>query len=225
MRVIEIATTVVLLVMSMAGSLHAAERDVPRVSFSRQVLPILAENCYACHGFDEASREADLRLDNSEGATAQRDGVAAIVRGQPDQSELIARIRSRDPDVVMPPHDSGKKLNEDQKQLLNDWIQQGATFEKHWSFERPQKPSLPEVVKSEHPIDRFLDRKLVQAGVELAPRAAPETLIRRVSLDLTGLPPTLSEIGSFVKASQQDEEAAWVELVERLLESPHYGER
>ena len=208
-----------------SSELGAAEGGAPQISFSRQVLPVLAENCFACHGFDEASRQADLRLDTREGATAKRDGVAAIIEGKPEQSELIARIRSQDPDVVMPPHDSGKKLTEAQRQILNEWIRQGAGFERHWSFEPPRKPELPEAAGSEHPIDRFLDRKLAQAGVDAAPRAAFETLIRRVSLDLTGLPPTLAEIDSFVQASERDEEAAWSELVDRLLASPHYGER
>lgn len=193
------------------------------VRFNRDVRPILAENCFACHGFDEAAREADLRLDTFDGATISEAGV--IVPGKPEQSELVTRILSGDPDQVMPPPDSGKQLSFSQKQVLRSWIQQGAAYETHWSFVPPKRSRPPEVPGADHPIDRFIQARLAEEGLQPSPRAANAKLMRRVSLDLTGLPPVPTAIDTFVAAAAKDQQAAYRDLVETLLASPHYGER
>lgn len=210
-----------------ATSALLADDQTPEASiqFDRDVRPILAERCFACHGFDEAAREADLRLDTFVGATDERNGVAAVVPGDPDASELVSRITSTDVAVVMPPPESGEPLKSTEKDILRRWIEQGAKYTTHWAFVPPQRPALPEVSGVTHPIDRFIQKRLAERGLQSSAVAQPETLIRRVSLDLIGLPPTLEEIDSFLEAIEQDAEAAYEDLVERLLASPHYGER
>lgn len=197
--------------------------DEPR--FNRDILPILAENCFACHGFDEAAREADLRLDTEAGAIGEKGETGVVIPGQPQESDLIARIVSADADTLMPPPDSGKRLTPDQIATLRRWVANGAKYEGHWSFVLPRKGEPPVVPDADHPIDRFVQRRLVDANQEPAELADPATLIRRVSLDLTGLPPTLAELDAFESAWRKSPELAWAELVERLLRSPHYGER
>lgn len=198
-----------------------AELPTDKIDFNRDIRPLLSDNCFACHGFDEAAREADLRLDTFDGATAN----SAIVPGEPDQSEFVARIFSDDPDSVMPPTDIGKSLSREQKQMLLSWIQQGAVYQTHWSFTPPERFSPPTVAGTEHPIDRFIQTRLAQEGLGPSELATSETLIRRVSLDLTGLPPTLQQVDEFAESAANDPQAAYGELVERLLASPHYGER
>lgn len=208
---------------------YAAAPSGEPVSFNRDVRPILSENCFACHGFDPKHREAGLRLDTFEGATADREGSRGIVPGNPAKSAIWERILSSDPDVVMPPPKSHKKpLTATQRATLKRWIEEGANYEAHWSFLAPKRESLladgaplsPNAV-----IDHYVERRAKQSGLTLSPPAAAETLIRRVSLDLIGLPPTIEEVDAFVVASAQDAEAAYRELVDRLLQSPHYGER
>ncbi len=203
-------------------TVHAAEPRAPgRVVFNRDVRPILAENCLSCHGPDASHRKADLRLDLREEAIAMK----AIVAGQPDQSGLIHRILEQDADVMMPPPSSKKQLTAQQKETLRQWILEGAEYQKHWAFEAPQKAIPPDVKGIEHPVDRFLQARLAEDGLTASPLATPETLIRRVSLDLTGLPPSVSEVDSFLKDTAVDADAAYRQLVDRLLMSPHYGER
>jgi hypothetical protein len=152
------------------------------VHFSRDILPILSENCFACHGFDEASRQADLRLDTPDGATAELySGHSAIVPGQPAESLLAQRIETDDDDERMPPPESGKTLTSEQRALLRQWISQGAAFEKHWSLVPPRETAPPIVEGVEHPIDRFIQAKLEELGVHPAPVAENTTLLRRVS--------------------------------------------
>ena len=195
-------------------------------SYSREILPILATNCFACHGFDPRARQAGLRLDEPAGAAALLDsGQAAVVPGNVAASALVARIESADSSAVMPPPESGKRLSDRDKRLLADWIAAGAPYEPHWAFTAPRQAPPPEVAGSEHPIDRFLVAAMVGSGLEPAAPAPPETLLRRVSLDLTGLPPTLSELDGFLAAHAVDPAKAWEEAVDRLLASPHYGER
>ncbi len=181
-------------------------------SFSREILPILSDRCLACHGPDETKREADLRLDTREGATAH-----VIVPGKPAESELLRRIMSNDPDEVMPPpgHTSGHKqtLTASEIDKLRRWIESGAPWGKHWAFEKPMKVKIPDGV---HPVDALVEQRLAQEGLSLAREADRHTLLRRLSFDLTGLPPTPAEL-----AATDSYEAH----VDRLLASPHFGER
>ena len=194
------------------------------ISFNRHIRPILSENCLACHGFDPEHREAGLRLDTFAGATGEEDGPTAIVPGNVEESELWARIISDDPDLVMPPPRSHKPaLNEAQRSLIKRWIEQGALYEPHWSFVPPAKPSVE--AKGSDAIDFFIAKQLETLSLPMSPEADWQTLIRRVSFDLIGLPPTPAELDAFESAYVKDPEAAYRELVERLLASPHYGER
>lgn len=202
-------------------SLAAPRSFAAELDFNRDVLPILAENCYACHGFDEAAREADLRLDDRDAAIESE----AVVPGKPDDSSVIARIFSGDKDEQMPPPDSGKNLTSNQKQVLRTWIDQGAKYTKHWSFERPKNLVPPKVAGVQHPIDRFIQNRLTENKIQPSPLASPETLIRRASLDLIGLPPSLAEIDAFKTQYRLEPADAWKSLIDRLLHSPHYGER
>ncbi len=202
------------------ATLHAAEtKPSGPISFNRDIRPILSENCFACHGFDPKHRKADLRLDTFEGATEDRKGSRAIVPGDLENSDLWERINSDDPEEVMPPPKSHKPtLNAAQRQVLKTWIEQGATYEHHWSFEPPKTTAG---IKG-HPIDHFIQARLAAEKLAPSPVADPATLIRRVSLDLTGLPPTPQEVAAFVANPSAD---AYGKLVDRLLASPHYGER
>ena len=201
-----------------------------QVAYNRDVRAILAENCFSCHGFDQKTREAGLRLDTPEGATAVLEsGHAAVRPGQPDDSELVQRIFSADHSTLMPPPESGKQLTAEQKSILKTWIAQGAEYQKHWAFILPVKVTPPIEVKvdsvQKNPVDAFIQDRLKQAEISPSPVADPITLIRRVSLDLTGLPPTISDVDAFQTAFEQNPETAYAELVDRLLQSPHYGER
>ncbi len=190
--------------------LQAAE-----VQFNRDIRPILSDNCFACHGPDAKHREAELRLDLRESALEKQ----AIVPGKPQESQLLERVRSSDPDAIMPPPSSHKKLSAEQIKLLEQWIADGAPYQKHWAYEPPIKPELP---KDKHPIDVLVEAHLRELGLTLSPRADKRTLIRRLSFDLVGLPPTFAETQAFESDSS---ETAYQQLIERLLASPHYGER
>ncbi|MCC6491708.1 MAG: PSD1 domain-containing protein [Pirellulales bacterium] len=195
------------------------------VDYGRDVRPILSENCFACHGFDEAARQGDLRLDQAESATADRGGYAAIVPGDPAASAVWQRITSSDEAEIMPPLDSHRELTASQKEIIRRWIAQGAGYSEHWSFIPAVKAPLPEVVDGAWPrneIDRFVLARLEAEGLNPSPEADRRTLIRRLSLDLLGLPPSAEEAEAFVADSRAD---AYEQLVERLLASPHFGER
>ncbi len=199
------------------------------VDFARDIRPILSDNCYHCHGPDEETREADLRLDTKEGLFRNDGNLAVVTPNQPQASELIRRIVSVDADEKMPPPDSQRSLTPQQIELLRDWVESGAAWEGHWSFQPivlPRVPSLDQeesaVARSHNEIDRFVRERLVREGLTPAPIAAKERLIRRVTLDLTGLPPTLNEIDAFLA---DDSEEAYERVVDRLLASRHYGER
>lgn len=194
------------------------------INFNRDVRTILADKCFACHGPDQNKREADLRLDVEADAKAQRDGHPAIVPGKPDQSELLRRLTTDDPDERMPPGASGKSISDAQIATLTRWIASGAAWEEHWSLIPPQRHQPPQV-ESEEPlgnIDRFVWGKFAGKDLQPAPSADRRTLMRRLSFDLTGLPPTAEEVAAFVASESP---AAYEQLVDRLLESPHYGER
>ncbi len=176
--------------------------------FSRDILPLLSDKCLACHGPDEQHRKADLRLDTREDATAH-----AIVPGDSQKSELMRRILSKDPDEVMPPPSHNKKLTADEISTFSRWIEGGAVWGKHWFFEKPLKAPIS---SGDHPIDSLVQARLSKEGLKLAPEAEKHTLLRRVSFDLTGLPPTLAQLSS---------DASYETQVDSLLGSPHFGER
>ncbi|MEO8268294.1 MAG: PSD1 and planctomycete cytochrome C domain-containing protein [Aureliella sp.] len=194
--------------------------------YNRDILPILSERCFACHGPDEQARQGGLRLDFRESALAEADsGEHAIVPSAAESSELLRRIESLDDSERMPPPESGEALTAEQQQLLRQWIESGADYQLHWSFVPPLAVEPPLVSGVEHPIDRFVQARLAQEGLSPAPLAPVTTLLRRVSLDLIGLPPTLAEIDAFEAAAAKDPQAAYAATVDRLLSSPHYGER
>jgi hypothetical protein len=207
---------------SAAGVAVSAD-DSGSVGYNRDVLPILADNCFACHGFDKAKRKAGLRLDSAAGGTAELEsGARAIVPGDVVKSELIARIDTDDADDVMPPRKTGKRLTAAQKATLHRWVEQGARYEPHWAFLPPVQVELPSIAGAEHPIDRLVRARLARENIAPAPEADRATLIRRVTLDLTGLPPSPLEVDAFVHDARAD---AWERVVERLLGSEHFGER
>lgn len=192
------------------------------VDFRRDVQPILADKCFVCHGPDAQKREAELRLDTLEGATRDLGGYAAVVPGNAEDSILVHRIF--DDEDLMPPPDSKLTLSAKDKDILRRWVEEGAKFAKHWAFETPVRPPVPEGIAGKNPVDSFIGRRLREAGLEFSPEASPEQLIRRVTLDLTGLPPTIEEVDAFVKAHKLHGDAAWQVLIDRLIDSPRYGE-
>jgi hypothetical protein len=194
------------------------------ISFNRDIRPILSANCFACHGFDAKQRKADLRLDVADGALAERDGHFAIKPGDLAKSELWQRVNSDDPDVVMPPPATKKSLTAEQKAILRRWIEQGAPYQKHWAFEPPVQVAEPAVNNldwAKNGVDRFLLARLSKQGLAPRPEADRSTLIRRVALALTGLPPTLADIAKFEADSSPQ---AYEQMVDRYLQSPRYGE-
>jgi hypothetical protein len=211
-----------------ANSIASAETPAktPPVDFGRDIRPLLSDRCFQCHGPDSATREAGLRLDVHDVAVAELDsGMTAIVPGQVDASELVARIDSEDESMRMPPMDSGKSLSDEERALLRRWIAEGAPYEKHWAFVSPQRPEEPEPKRSgwsRNPIDAFVLAKLEELGLEPSAEAEPHDLVRRLYLDLTGLPPSPPEVDRFLNDSRPD---AYERLVDELMKSPHYGER
>ena len=219
------AFAVALLVWLFAAPAPALAQDV---QYNRDVRPILANRCFACHGPDAAARQADLRLDRAEFATADRDGRKAIHPGEPAKSELLRRVTAADPDVRMPPGEAGDALTPNEIATLRRWIESGAEYQNHWSFLPPRRATPPDVKDLHWPvndIDRFVLARLERAGFAPSIEASPQTLIRRVTLDLTGLPPTLAEVDAFERAWQDNSEFAYRRLVDRLLASPRFGER
>jgi hypothetical protein len=216
---------VLLAVACLAPSLPAAEGETSGIDFNRDVRSILSDNCFHCHGPDEETRQADLRLDVKEGIFGADDKPGVVVPGKIDQSELIRRITSDDEFERMPPPDSKRKLTQEQIARLRRWVDAGAKWDQHWAFVTPTRPPLPEVADtawSRNPIDRFLLARLEREGLSPSPEASCQTLIRRVTLDLTGLPPTPVEVDAFLA---DDSPNAYERLVDRLLASPRYGER
>ena len=200
-----------------------------KVSFEKQVQPILSNHCWNCHGLDEETRAGGLRLDLQASATGKGEsGLIAIVPGDPGRSELIARIESHDTDIQMPPASTKKPLSEEQKQILRQWISEGAEFSVHWAFETPERPPVPNVKDSKwvlNPVDSFVLRRLEKESLLPNEEAAPEVWLRRVTLDLTGLPPSLEELNAFEAALQTSpKETVYAAVADRLLKSPRYGE-
>ncbi|MCE9562035.1 MAG: PSD1 and planctomycete cytochrome C domain-containing protein [Planctomycetes bacterium] len=191
------------------------------IEFNRDVRPILSDACFACHGFDAKARKAKLRLDTPEGAFEQRKGEAAIKPGDLKHSEVWARITSADADLQMPPADSNKKLTAAQKETLRLWIEQGAKYQKHWSFEPITRPALQTGNRHSAVIDAFVLAKLNRAGLQPTPEANHETLIRRVSFALTGLPPSIKEVDEYLADKSPN---AYEKMVDRYLASSRFGE-
>jgi len=197
------------------------------VEFNRDVRPILSENCFYCHGQDAARREAKLRLDQRENAVKSRDGIAAIVPGVPDDSELIRRIEAKAPGEVMPPPESHRTLSAAQIETLRRWIAEGAEYQGHWAFQIPMREPAP-TLHTEGPageIDHFIRARIEREGLRVAEPAEPGVWLRRVSLDLAGLPPTVAELNRFDVEVRARGEKAYEETVDRLLASAHFGER
>ncbi|MFM9166982.1 MAG: DUF1553 domain-containing protein [Verrucomicrobiota bacterium] len=207
---------------------HAAGAQAGTVSYNRDVRPILSENCFHCHGQDPKHREADLRLDERDSAVAVSDGSAAIFPGDPTRSAIIQRMLSKDPDEVMPPPKSHRSVTPAQVEVIRRWIAEGAEYERHWSFVPPKRAEAPKVNDgrwARTAFDRFVLARLEREGLRPSPEAAPAAWLRRVSLDLNGLPPTPSEIDAFESDVKTKGERAYEESVGRLLASPHFGER
>ncbi len=198
------------------------------VDFKRQILPILSDACFRCHGPDGEKRKAKLRLDEHDGLFRTVDGLTVVAPGQPTESELIFRITDADPEEVMPPSDSTRQLTKTEIELLRTWVKEGAHWERHWAYVAPQRPEVPAVTEAaarkrvHNPIDAFVFTRLAKEGLTPAPEADPATLLRRVSLDLTGLPPTPAELDAFLADEKPD---AYERAVDRLIASPRYGER
>src|SRR5262245_18749750 len=196
------------------------------IDFSRQIRPILSDNCFRCHGPDEKERKAKLRLDIKERALKElRGGGFAVVPGKSSESELIARVTAQDASERMPPPRTNKRLTPQQIELLKQWIDQGANWSEHWAFVPPKRPPLPKVADASWPrnaIDHFILARLEKEGLRPSPEADRVRLLRRVTLDLTGLPPTPAEVDAFLADRGP---GAYEKVVDRLLASPHYGER
>ena len=202
----------ILITLSVLGAL--AVQAAP-LEFNRDIRPILSENCFACHGFDTKERKAKLRLDVSEAAFAKdKDGVAPIIPGDPEKSLVWQRIVTSDPDEVMPPPDSHRQLDAKQKAILKRWIEEGAPYQKHWAFEPPAK-------NAKENIDQFIRAALVNRGLKASSEADRPTLIRRVSMALTGLPPTIADVDRFLADKKS---GAYERMVDRYLASKHFGE-
>lgn len=206
-------------------SMSAANAEDTRLHFNRDIRPILSNKCFRCHGFDEKSRKGDLRLDQRDEAVASREGRRAIIPGKPQESEVMQRITTADSDDLMPPPDSNLSLSDEEKHALRRWITEGAEYEAHWSLIPPRSAEPPPVQRTDwlrNEIDRFILARLEKAELSPSPEAARETLLRRVSFDLTGLPPTLQEMDVF---RADPSAAAYEHAVDRLLASKHFGER
>ena len=219
--------TVLAALAALASAAHAAEGDRrPPVDFTRDVRPILSDKCFACHGPDPGPRKAGLRLDTPEGTFGpSASGEKTVVPGKPGESELVRRIVSDDPEEHMPPAKTGKPLTADEVDRLKAWVAQGASYTRHWAFVPPTRPDPPKTsdpARGRNPVDAFVLARLETAGLTPSPEADRATLIRRLSLDLTGLPPTPEEVDAFL-ADKSDR--AYETVVDRLLGSPHYGER
>lgn len=193
----------------------ARSQSPERLKFNRDVRPILSEHCYACHGPDKNQRKADLRLDDRAAALDAK----AFVPGKAADSELVKRILSDDADTRMPPAEANKPLSPVQKEILKRWVSEGAEYEGHWAFVAPTRTTVP---ADKSAVDFLLERELQKRGLTFAPEADRRTLARRLSFDLTGLPPTPAEVDAFVKDAAPE---AYEKFVDRLIASPHYGER
>ena len=209
------------------GSLFPLAAQQAPLNYDRDVRPILSENCFYCHGQDPKKRMAGLRLDSAEGAMADRHGHAAVVPGKPEESLMYQRITAEQVARRMPPAYSNRKLTAEQIATLTRWIEEGGHYNKHWAFVPPQRPPVPETGDPwvKQPIDAFVLQRLRAEGLHPSPAAAPAVWLRRVWLDLAGLPPSPEDLDAFNGDVQARGESAYVAAVDRLLASPRYGER
>src|SRR6185295_15342591 len=221
---LSLRASLLLLFLAAAPSAETAgQAEPPPSDFDRAILPILSNHCYYCHGPDPKKRKGDLRLDEEKDAKKKNEeGLAAIVPGKSAESELVRRILTKDPDDLMPPPKANKKLSPAQIEALKKWVDAGAPWGEHWSFRPLRKPEVPRVEGVSHPVDAFLRARLAREKLRPSPEAERSTLLRRVTLDLTGLPPTPAETDAFL-ADRSPE--AYETVVDRLLASPRYGER
>ena len=206
-------------------NIDAGEALPETIEFNRDIRPILSDNCFSCHGPDKSKRVTSFRFDTGEGVFVDLGGRHAIVPGNPAGSEMLRRVTAAEESERMPPVRTGRKLTERQIELIRRWIEQGAKWQKHWAFVPPARPALPKTRNTtwaRNPIDSFVLERLEREGLAPSPEAEPTTLIRRVTLDLTGLPPTLSEVDAFLADTSP---AAYEKVIDRLLASPRYGER
>ena len=214
-----------LLFLTVTANAETQTAAAGKVDFNRQIRPILSENCFQCHGPDPEERKGKLRLDlREEALKPSKSGAKAIVPGHPEESALLARVTHADADELMPPGKTGKKLTSEQIELLRSWLAQGAPYAAHWSYSKPLQPELPTVKNREWPrngVDRFILSRLESEGLSPMPEADRSTLIRRVALDLTGLPPTLEEVDQFLSDKSPD---AYGKLVDHFLLKESYGE-
>src|SRR4051794_33221659 len=200
----------VLALMAIGAEASAGETPARPIDFNREIRPILSNSCFTCHGPDASKRKGvtkPLRLDTEAGGFADLGGYAAIVRGNPEESELIQRLLSDDPTEVMPPPAHGKKPTAREVGLLTEWVKQGAPYAGHWSYVKPSRPALPEVSTPswpKNPIDRFVLARLDREKLKPSPEADRFSLARRLSLDLTGLPPTVEEVDAFARDGNPD---------------------
>ncbi|HEX4950002.1 MAG TPA: DUF1549 domain-containing protein, partial [Blastocatellia bacterium] len=218
-RSVTIVVVVLLTVLVINFAYTPPSLSQTKIDFNRDIRPILSDKCFACHGPDATAKKIKLRLDSEAAAKT------VIVPGQPEKSKLIQRITHKDEAMRMPPADSGRTLNDREKELLTEWIRQGAPWQSHWAFVVPTRPPLPAVKNKAWPqnaIDYFVLARLEKEGLQPAPEADRATLLRRLSFDLTGLPPTLQELDDFL---QDKSPKAYEKVVDRLLASPRYGER
>jgi hypothetical protein len=203
----------------------AVGKPLRKIDFNRDIRPIFSENCYACHGPDKGRRKADLRLDTKDGLFGMKDDSYPVVPGKIDDSVLYLRITSDDPDTMMPEKTSNKHLTPHQKELIKRWIEEGAEWKGHWAYVPPERAKVPnETIPgfTRNPIDQFIAEKLTENGLKPSAEADRVTLIRRVTFDLIGLPPTPAEVSEFVNDRSPN---AYEKVVDRLLKSPHFGER
>lgn len=204
------------------GLLLSAPGAWAKLEFNRDVRPILSDKCFACHGFDAKTRKAGLRLDTEEGAYSLKDGVQAIKPGALQESEVWHRITHDDEDELMPPPESNKSLTGGEKEVLKRWIEDGAKYQPHWAFVPPKKRTPPVVSGARNPIDQFIGARLEEEELSFSPEADRRTLIRRVTLDLTGLPPTPQQLDQFLNDAAS---GAYERLVDRLMATRDYAER
>lgn len=229
MNISSVVSSTLLSVVLLASCCCSALSQSAKIDYTRDIRPILSNTCFHCHGPDEDARQADLRLDTESGLSA-----VTIQSADLATSEFVRRIVSHDPDEVMPPPDSNKTVTQEQRDLLLEWVNQGAKWQQHWAFKLPTRPALPnpsDLHWPRNPIDHFILSRMEDVGLQPAEQAAPHTLLRRIYLDLIGLPPTISEADEWLARiwgpnhTDSTNEPEWLALADHLMNSPHYGER